>query len=343
MSSPEPPLGSAWLTAAMLFAFMLINFADKAVLGLSAVPVMRDLGLDHTRFGMIGTSFFAFFSMAAVGAGFLVNWVSTKWVLAGMALIWSLCQLPMFLAVGIPAIIANRVVLGFGEGAAYPVALHAAYSWFPDDRRPLPTSLIAIGAAVGTGIVAPIVVYVILTYSWHAAFGLLGVAGLVWAVVWVLFGREGPLVTNSEGDTGALGSGRRVPVRSAPDEPDIYRVRNNGFLGVLAIDDRPGLAPGLSGEGPRLLADTGRLDRRSAAALPNHPDAKHLQNIGNLEGGRSLEQTLSRARLRGISPSRGIHDDASDAFTVASSDRPLHVSCVLRRKCDFLPGSRHGC
>ena len=31
----------AYFTAVMLFLFMLINFADKAVLGLSAVPVMR--------------------------------------------------------------------------------------------------------------------------------------------------------------------------------------------------------------------------------------------------------------------------------------------------------------
>ena len=98
-------------------------------------------------------------------------------MLAAMVLIWSLCQIPMFLSVGLTALVANRVVLGLGEGPAYPVALHAAYKWFPDDRRPLPTSLIAIGAAVGTGIVAPAIVYVILTYSWHAAFGLLGGVG----------------------------------------------------------------------------------------------------------------------------------------------------------------------
>lgn len=199
----------AWLTAAMLFLFMLINFADKAVLGLSAVPVMRELGLDHTQFGLIGASFFAFFSMAAVCTGFLVNHIATKWVLAAMALIWSFCQMPMLLAVGLPALIVNRVVLGLGEGPAYPVALHAAYKWFPDDRRPLPTSLIAIGAAVGTGVLAPAIVYVIRTYSWHAAFGLLGAVGLVWCVVWVLFGREGPLVTDSE--NGAVRHERRVP------------------------------------------------------------------------------------------------------------------------------------
>ena len=33
-----------WLIVAMLFSFMVINFADKAVLGLSALPIMRELG-----------------------------------------------------------------------------------------------------------------------------------------------------------------------------------------------------------------------------------------------------------------------------------------------------------
>ena len=86
-----------WLIVAMLFCFMLINFADKAVLGLSAVSIMRDLGLDHTEFGLIGTSFFAFFSLSAVLVGFLVNRVSTKWVLFAMALSCALFQLPMAL------------------------------------------------------------------------------------------------------------------------------------------------------------------------------------------------------------------------------------------------------
>ena len=62
----------------MLFIFMLINFADKAVLGLSAVPVMHELELNHTQFGLIGTSFFVFFSIGAIATGFLVNQVPTK-------------------------------------------------------------------------------------------------------------------------------------------------------------------------------------------------------------------------------------------------------------------------
>ena len=30
-------------------------------------------------------------------------------------------------------------------------------------------------------------------YSWHWAFGMLGVVGLAWTVAWMALGREGPL------------------------------------------------------------------------------------------------------------------------------------------------------
>lgn len=61
----------------MLFGFMVTNFADKAVLGLSAVPVMPELQTDNTQFGLIGTGFFLFFSISAVLVGSLANRMST--------------------------------------------------------------------------------------------------------------------------------------------------------------------------------------------------------------------------------------------------------------------------
>ncbi len=215
-----------WLIVTMLFCFMAINFADKVVLGLSAVSIMRDLHLDHTQFGLVATSFFAFFSLSAVAIGFLVNRVSTKWVLAGMALSWSLVQLPMLLPVGIVGLVANRVLLGLGEGPALPVALHATYKWFPNLRRPLPTSLIALGGAVGTGIAAPAIVYVIVAYSWRAAFAALGLVGLAWCLVWMFVGKEGSLSTESvTGDE--RGDYQRVPYS--------LLLTNRTFIGQVMI------------------------------------------------------------------------------------------------------------
>ena len=45
----------AWLVVALLFLFMLINFADKALIGIAAVPIMQELQLSPRQFGLLGS------------------------------------------------------------------------------------------------------------------------------------------------------------------------------------------------------------------------------------------------------------------------------------------------
>src|SRR5580692_5898316 len=63
----------AWRIIALLFLFMLINFADKAVIGIAAVPIMQELQLSPSEFGLIGSSFFLLFAVSAIVTGFVVN------------------------------------------------------------------------------------------------------------------------------------------------------------------------------------------------------------------------------------------------------------------------------
>jgi MFS family permease len=197
----------AWIVVGMMFFFMLINFADKAVIGLAALPIMTELKLTNTEFGKIGSAFFLLFSISAVLVGFLVNRVRTKWVLAVSALIWALTQLPMIGTVSLSMLVASRVILGAGEGPAYPVALHAVYKWFENGRRTLPTSFVSIGAAVGTGVAAPALTWIIINYSWHAAFAALAIVGFIWVAVWSFVGEEGPL-SEPEAIAGGAGLGQ---------------------------------------------------------------------------------------------------------------------------------------
>ena len=124
---PSETPREAWLTVALLFLFMLINFADKAVIGIAAVPIMKELQLSPRQFGLIGSSFFLLFSVSAIITGFIVNRVQTRWALLTMGLVWALTQFPMLGTVGFATLVGCRVTLGAGEGPAYPVALHSAY------------------------------------------------------------------------------------------------------------------------------------------------------------------------------------------------------------------------
>src|SRR5215475_14033110 len=202
----QTPKG-AWTITLLLFFFMLVNFADKIVVGLAAVPIMNELKLEPAQFGLLGSSFFLLFSISAIVVGFIVNRVQTRWVLLVLGAIWALAQFPMVGTVGLTTLFICRIILGAGEGPAFAVAAHAIYKWFPDEKRTLPTAILSQGSAFGVIVAVPALNWLIVNYNWHYAFGALGVVGLLWVVLWGLFGQEGPLAEISDTAQG----GAKIP------------------------------------------------------------------------------------------------------------------------------------
>src|SRR3954467_2045402 len=197
MTAQPTPQGTpkgAWKITFLLFLFMLVNFADKIVVGLAGVPIKAELNITQGQFGDLGSSFFYLFSITAIVVGFIVNSVPTRWVLLALAVIWALAQFPMVGTVGFTTLLICRVILGAGEGPAFSVAAHAVYKWFPDEKRTLPTAILSQGSAFGVILAVPALNWVIVNYSWHHAFGVLGTVGLMWVAAWMMLGKEGPLV-----------------------------------------------------------------------------------------------------------------------------------------------------
>jgi MFS family permease len=205
-TSSETPK-DAWTITFLLFLFMLVNFADKIVVGLAAVPIMKELQLEPAQFGLLGSSFFLLFSITAIIVGFIVNRVETRWVLLVLASIWALAQFPMVGTVGLTLLMICRIILGAGEGPAASVAAHAIYKWFPNEKRTLPTAILSQGSAFGVILAVPALNWLIVNYNWHYAFGALGVVGLMWVVAWYFLGKEGPLVD----ETAGAGGEARIP------------------------------------------------------------------------------------------------------------------------------------
>ena len=216
---PAPPsAGRAWLVTALLLVFMLINFADKAVLGLAAKPIMADLGLSPSQYGLLSSGFYFLFSVSAIVVGFVANRVATKWVLLVLAVVWALTMAPMLAPVGFGVLLASRVILGAAEGPANPVAMHAVHKWFPNERRALPSALLNVGPGIGVAITAPMLTAIILAYGWRWAFFTLFAVGMVWVLLWAVFGKEGSVAGT------ASVHGRRSSGAGVTDEPRVpYR------------------------------------------------------------------------------------------------------------------------
>lgn len=180
------------VVVALLFVFMILNFADKAIVGLVGVEMNRDLGITASQFGLVQSSFFWTYAIGAVVGGALLRRIGARWLLAISALLWSVSLIPMIWSESFVVLIISRMLLGFAEGPTAAMAFGVTHSWFTAEKRALPTSFVAAGASMGPVIAAPVITAVVLRFDWHAAFAVAAVAGVVWVVLWLLLGDEGP-------------------------------------------------------------------------------------------------------------------------------------------------------
>jgi len=222
------PLGAKRILA-LLAVFSIINFGDKAVLGLAGPSITSDLGLTNTRFGAISSAFYLLFSLTALLVGLFGGKLPAGWLLAGMALVWSAAQLPILIPVaGFGTLIVTRVLLGAGEGPSLPMATHVAFTWFTPERRTTVAGVITLGGALGVIIGGPLLAAVITFAGWRWAFGLLGGLGLIWTLAWLRLGGEGPyaarrLVVPAIPDS--IPASSPVPVAVSVADPALIPVR----------------------------------------------------------------------------------------------------------------------
>ncbi|MEU6016372.1 MFS transporter [Streptomyces sp. NPDC047515] len=204
----------AWLITALIVTFMVMNYADKSVLGLAAVPIMKDLGISNSTYGVISSSYSLLFSLSGLIVGLFSRRVTSRLLLFTMAAVWAVAQLPVLFVATVPALVAGRVLLGAAEGPAAPMSMHALYTWFPEDRRGLPSALQISGAALGTLVAAPVVTWLISAFGWRSAFAALAAASAAWSLLWWKAGHDGPYGQDHPPAHGpGAGQTARVPYR----------------------------------------------------------------------------------------------------------------------------------
>ncbi len=219
----------AWFITSLLALYMFVNFVDKIVVGLVAVPMMNDLKLTPTEFGVVAGSFFWLFAVGGIVGGFIANKMQAKWLLLISALIWSVAQLPIMYSSSIALIVTARVLLGMGEGPSFGVASHAIYKWFPDKKRNLPIAVINQGSSLGLLIAGVTVPVISATWGWRANFTALAIVGVVWCVLWLLFGKEGRI------DAGSNERGKATATTTVGPTPYSVLLRDPTVLSLIAI------------------------------------------------------------------------------------------------------------
>jgi MFS family permease len=183
----------AWLMVALCGIMMGLNYADKAILGFAAQPMMRELKLSPVEFGYLGSSFFLLFAASGIVLGFLSDRWPSKNVMTVMAIGWAVCLLPAAAPIGFATLLATRIVLGATQGPATGVTHHFLFKWFPQQNRAFPAGVVHIGITGAIFLSAPALTWIIRTYNWHMAFLALGLVAVAVVPLWMWLAEEGPI------------------------------------------------------------------------------------------------------------------------------------------------------
>jgi ACS family hexuronate transporter-like MFS transporter len=198
-----------WVICALLFAATAINYIDRQILGLLAIPLQHDFGWSESQYGLIIMGFQLAYATGLLIFGRLIDWIGTRVGYAFAVGVWSVSAAAHGLVSSVTGFGGVRVLLGLGEAGNFPAAIKAISEWFPHRERALAVGLFNSGSTVGA-IATPLVVpWIALHYGWRTAFLITGLLGLLWIPLWLLGYRRAPAdpAVGSEA-TASIGYGR---------------------------------------------------------------------------------------------------------------------------------------
>lgn len=214
----------AWGMTGMVVLLYIVNYADKAILGVIAQPLAQELGMTAAQIGLTSSLFYLAFTIGGFAAGPLEKYLTLRWALLALGVIWAAVMLPFVVSATFAMLIATRMLLGLAEGPSTALMYTATYSWHPAAKRGLAGSVLGGAAPFAKIALAPVLTFITVEWGWRTALVTMSVVGLVWALGWMAIWKEGPYTKVQ------AGAGSAVSVTREPSVPWRTIVLSRTFL-----------------------------------------------------------------------------------------------------------------
>lgn len=166
-----------------------LNYVDRGSVSLAAPLIQGEMGLNATGYGVIVSAFFWTYVPALVLAGWLADRISVAWVMAAGVAIWGLATAAMGLAASFTGLVVLRLVMGLGEGVAFPCA-SKLIARVPEGSRGIANVALSGGIALGPLIGTLAGGLLIESVGWRGMFIAFGGVTLLWILPWLAAARN---------------------------------------------------------------------------------------------------------------------------------------------------------
>jgi ACS family hexuronate transporter-like MFS transporter len=169
----------------LILAGTIINYIDRQTVSVLAPQLQADLHLSNFQYAKLTTWFLLSYTSVMWLWGAVADRIGNRRGLALVVAWWSLAEMAHALARGLASLSFARAALGLGESGHWPVALRTIAMWFSEKQRAWAIGIANVGAAFGSAVSPPLIVWLQLRYGWKVVFLVTGGFGVVWLAAWL--------------------------------------------------------------------------------------------------------------------------------------------------------------
>jgi MFS family permease len=155
-----------------------LNYLDRVTLSIAYPELRSELGLSALAIGGLLSVWSICYAFGQLPAGFLVDRFGVRYLASGGIFCWSIFQGLGGLAGNFHQLFAARGLLGVAEAPTGATNVRVVTSWFPKEKRGLPTGIYVSGTQIGPAIAPPLLTGLMLWLGWRGMF--LTMAGVGW-------------------------------------------------------------------------------------------------------------------------------------------------------------------
>jgi MFS family permease len=173
-----------WYVLAAMTVVYALSIADRFSISTLIEPIRLELHLSDSGIAFLtGVALALFYVTIGIPIALLADRANRRNILAIALALWSAMTALCGLAQNYWQLLLARFGVGIGEAGGTPPATSILADKFPPEKRPMALTIFALGACLGAWLGSSIAGDVAERGGWRAAFLVLGIPGLIVALV----------------------------------------------------------------------------------------------------------------------------------------------------------------
>ena len=195
MSRPEAHLRIFAPALVLLVLAIFVNYIDRGNLSIAASTLKDELNISAKQLGTLLAAFFYTYTAMQFVSGWLVDRFDVNRVLAAGFLLWSAATAATGMVHGFILLLIMRMILGIGEGVAFPSCSKILARHLPEHHRGFANAFISFGLKSGPAVGTLGAGLLMAKYGWRPVFIGMGLVALLWLPAWAQWMPRGPGVS----------------------------------------------------------------------------------------------------------------------------------------------------